>query len=189
MKKYQIIYADTPWKQTLEGGQKSARGFGSQHYGEMSFEELSSLNIPADDNCILFLWSVFPEIQQALDLIKAWGFKYKTVGFTWVKQNTKSNSLFWGMGYYTRANAEVCLIAIKGRPKPIIHNIHSVIISKREKHSKKPDEVRNRIVQLMGDIPRIELFARKPKDLFNESYEGWDVWGNEVESDVELKIN
>ena len=174
MKKYQIIYADPPWKYALEGGQKSARGFGSSHYGDMSFEKLKEINIPSADNSILFLWCVFPEIQQGLNLIKEWGFTYKTVGFTWIKKNKIADSLSWGMGYYTRANAEVCLIGIKGRPKPIAHNIHSVVTSKRETHSKKPNDVRKRIVQLMGDLPRIELFAR-------EKTEGWDVWGNEVE--------
>lgn len=83
------------------------------------------------------------------------------------------------MGYYTRANAEICLLAIKGRPKPISHNVHSVIISRIEGHSKKPTEAKDRIIQLLGDLPRIELFAR-------QKTKGWDVWGDEVENDIDL---
>ena len=112
-------------------------------------------------------------------MIKAWGFKYKTVGFVWIKQNRKANSLFWGMGHWTRANAEFCIIATKGHPKRVSAAVHQVIVSRIEEHSKKPDEARNRILKLMGDLPRIELFARQKTD-------GWDVWGNEVECDIEL---
>ena len=107
-------------------------------------------------------------------MLKAWGFKYKTVAFTWVKQNRKSDGLFTGMGYWTRANAEICLLATRGHPKRINANVCQVILSHVEEHSKKPDEARDRIVKLMGDLPRVELFAR-------QATEGWDVWGNEVE--------
>lgn len=95
------------------------------------------------------------------------------------KKNRISDSLFWGLGYWTRANAEICLLAAKGNPKRINKGVHSVVISRIERHSKKPDEVRDRIVILMGDLPRIELFAR-------EKANGWDVWGNEIESDIEI---
>ena len=89
----------------------------------------------------------------------------------------KSDGLFWGMGYWTRANAEICLLATKGHPKRVSKRVHQVVISHIEEHSKKPNEVRNRIVELTGDVPRIELFAR-------QTYEGWDAWGNEVQSDI-----
>ena len=105
--------------------------------------------------------------------IKAWNFKYKTVAFTWVKQNKKSDSYFKGLGYWTRANPEMCLLATKGNPKRIGKSVDQLIISKLQNHSKKPDDVRNRIVELCGDLPRIELFARQKTP-------GWDVWGNEV---------
>ena len=105
--------------------------------------------------------------------------KYKTCAFTWVKQNKKSDSLFWGLGHWTRSNAELCLLAIKGKPKRISAKVHSVIMSKIREHSQKPDEARDRIVQLFGDVPRIELFARQKVD-------GWDSWGNEIESDIEI---
>ena len=129
-------------------------------------------NITADD-CVLFMWVTMPKLNECFELIKAWGFEFKTCAFTWIKMNKKSNSLFWGMGSWTRANAEICLIATKGKPKRVSAGVHSVVMTPIEEHSKKPDEVRKRIVQLCGDVPRIELFAR-------QYAEGWDCWGNEV---------
>lgn len=105
---------------------------------------------------------------------------YKTIAFVWIKQNKKANSLFWGMGYWTRSNAEFCILATRGSPKRQSARVHQVIVSHIEEHSKKPQEARERIVQLMGDVPRIELFARQKTP-------GWDVWGNEVESDIEME--
>jgi N6-adenosine-specific RNA methylase IME4 len=135
----------------------------------------------ADENCVLFLWVIFNRLQDGLDVIKGWGFEYKSCAFVWVKKNKKSQSWFWGMGRWTRANPEICLIATRGTPKRISASVHSVVDLPIERHSKKPDEVRNRIVQLVGDLPRVELFAR-------EKTPGWDVWGNEVESDIEIPV-
>jgi len=112
-------------------------------------------------------------LQEGLDTIKSWNFKYKTCAFSWVKKNKKSDSLFWGLGYYTRSNNEICLLATKGKPKRISSSVHQVVLDKIREHSRKPDCVRDRIVQLCGDLPRIELFARQRVD-------GWDCWGNEV---------
>ena len=135
------------------------------------------LNLPIESlcntDCVLFLWVTFPMIQEGLQCLKAWGFSYKTIGFNWIKKNKKSDSLFWGMGNWTRSNSEICLMGIKGKPKRVAANVHSVVMTPIEQHSKKPDEVRKRIVQLCGDVPRIELFARQYAD-------GWDCWGNEV---------
>ena len=121
-------------------------------------------------------------LPQALEVIKEWGFIYKTVAFTWVKQNKDGIGFSFGMGYWTRSNPEMCLIATKGTPKRINAGIRQLILSPKQEHSKKPSEVRNRIVDLMGNLPRIELFARPSKDLLfeDESYKGWDLWGNEV---------
>lgn len=144
-------------------------------YDVMNINDIKNLpikNISAD-NSILFMWVTMPKLNECFDVIKAWGFEYKTVGFTWIKTNKKSDSLFWGMGRWTRANAEVCLIATKGKPKRESAKVHSVIMSKIREHSRKPDETRDRIVELCGDLPRIELFARQYAD-------GWDCWGNEV---------
>lgn len=108
------------------------------------------------------------------------GLYYKTVAFVWVKQNKKSDSLFWGMGYWTRSNVELCILATKGSPKRVDAGVHQVVVSHIEEHSRKPGEVHERIRRLMGDVPKIELFARRKA-------EGFDVWGNEVDSDIEFK--
>lgn len=172
-KKYDIIYADPPWsyKDKALAGKRGA----CCKYNVMNLKEIQNLPINkiASNNCILFLWITMPNLNIAFDVIEKWGFKYKTVGFTWVKENKKAKSLFWGMGNWTRANAELCLIATKGKPKRKSAKVHSVIISKIREHSRKPDETREKIVELCGDLPRIELFAR-------QHTEGWDCWGNEV---------
>jgi len=179
-KKYQIIYADPPWSyrdKALSGN----RGAGCK-YTTQSKEWLDNLPVSemADVNCILFLWVTMPKLNECWDLISKWGFEYKTVAFTWVKKNKKSPSWFWGMGRWTRANAELCLLATKGRPKRINAGVHSVIDAPIERHSQKPDEVRKRIVKLLGDLPRIELFARQQAS-------GWDVWGDEVDTICDQK--
>jgi len=150
----------------------------------MTIEDIKNMPIQniSEENCILFIWITFPLIQEGLNTIKAWGFKYKTIGFNWIKKNKKNTETnFWGMGNYTRSNSEICLLAIKGKPERISASVHSVIEtfetetieSPIEKHSKKPDIVRYRIEELIGDLPRIELFARQYTP-------GWTVWGNEV---------
>lgn len=177
-KKYKVIYADPPWRYQ----QKNLQGTAERHYPTMSMEELYNLPVDqlADKDCVLFLWTTFPMLQEALQLIKAWGFQYKTVAFVWVKQNKKSPTWFYGMGFWTRSNAEICLLAKRGKPQRNSAGVHQLIISPIEEHSKKPKEAREKIVKLMGDVPRIELFARQKS-------EGWDVWGNEVESDITMK--
>ena len=149
----------------------------------MLIEDIKKLPVAqiSQRDAVLFLWVTFPLLQEAWSVMEAWGFTFKTVAFVWVKQNRKSDPLFWGMGYWTRANAELCLLATRGHPKRAAKDVHQVIISHVEKHSRKPDEVRKRIERLMGDQPRIELFAR-------EKSPGWDVWGNEVDSDIELSV-
>ena len=124
-------------------------------------------------------YKVYSKKGEGRSVLEHWGFKYKTVAFVWIKKNKKNPSLFWGMGFWTRANAEICILATKGNPKRISARVHQVIISPIEEHSKKPNEARKRIEELIGDLPRIELFARQKAD-------GWDVWGNEVESDIDL---
>lgn len=147
----------------------------------MTIDDICNLPVKniASENCVLFLWVTFPTLLDSFKVIEAWGFNYKTVAFVWVKHNKKTPTLFWGMGFWTRANAEICLLATKGKPKRISAKVHQVIISPIEEHSKKPNEIRKRIVDLIGDLPRIELFARQKTD-------GWDVWGNEVDSDIKL---
>ena len=182
MEKYQIIYADPPWKYNSRANHKTRfRGGACGHYNLMTMDEIKALPIPemTDKNCVLFLWTTFPYLDKQIELFEHWGFKYKTVGFTWIKTNKKNGKPFFGVGYYAKSNAEVCLLGIKGKMKPVSNKISSVVISPREEHSKKPDEIREKIVELFGDLSRIELFAR-------QKIKGWDVWGNEVKSDIEI---
>ncbi len=115
-------------------------------------------------------------LPEAIEVMNEWGFKYKTVAFVWSKR-TKNNKEVANLGRWTMGNVEICLLGVKGKPKRIIKNIRQLVVAERTKHSKKPDEVRDRIVRLMGDISRIELFAR-------QETEGWDVWGNAVKSGI-----
>ncbi len=174
-RKYKIIYADPPW----EYKQTGVEGAAAKQYPTMSFSALCDLPVEklADKDCVLFLWVTFPMLAMAIRLMEAWGFSYKTVAFVWLKQNRKADSWYYGLGFWTRGNAEICLLATKGHPKRVSNRVHQFVISHMEKHSKKPDEAREKIVQLMGDLPRIELFAR-------QSTSGWDVWGNEVSSSI-----
>tara|TARA_Y100000004_G_C8913862_1_gene412156 strand:- start:555 stop:1094 length:540 start_codon:yes stop_codon:yes gene_type:complete len=173
-KKYKIIYADPAWhfKTYSNKGQKRSA---IRHYDTMDINNIYDLPVKSisDDDCILFLWVIDSMLPQALEVIERWGFKYKTVAFTWVKQNKKSEGYFTGMGYYTRCNPEQCLLATKGKIKRLSKSVRQLIVSKLEDHSKKPDSVRDRITELCGDLPRIELFAR-------QRVKGWDCWGNEV---------
>ena len=176
-KKYRVIYADPPWEYKESGGGK--RGTAGMPYPTMSTKDICDL--PVKDICeetsILFIWATFRKLEECLKVIKAWGFEYYGLGFDWVKTNKNQDTPCWGMGYYTRQNTEVCLIGVKKNPKhrikPQVRNELSVVHSKKREHSKKPDEIRNSIVNICGDIPRIELFAR-------QFAEGWDCWGNEV---------
>ena len=185
--KYKILYADPPWQY----GDTRGKGYGGaeQHYNTMSIDKICNLPMEelTDDDALLFLWVTFPMLIDAMRVFPAWGFKYKTLGFAWIKtnprQDLKQHSFLptdivddcFGIGHYTKSNCEICLIGVKGKGVQLIksNRVKSTIISVREKHSKKPDEARKRITQLVGDIPRIELFAR-------EVPEGWDVWGDEV---------
>ena len=174
--KHNVIYADPPWAFRVwseKGKERSA----DKHYSCMTLDDLKQMpvnSITAGDGCALFMWATFPMLREALELIEAWGFEYKTIAFCWVKQNKNSDGIFKGMGYYTRSNAEICLLATRGRVlERKSRSVSSVIISHIERHSKKPAETRDRIVELFGDLPRIELFAR-------ETTPGWDCWGNEV---------
>ncbi len=145
------------------------------NYVTMSMYELKQLPVDtiADDNCILFMWATFPNLQQGLDLIKAWGFEFKTVGFVWEKFDKTNNvAKKYGLGWYTRSNCEIVMIGRKGKFNRQSAAVQQIVKSTISKHSQKPDEVRNRIIKLCGDLPRIELFART-------KVHGWDVWGND----------
>jgi N6-adenosine-specific RNA methylase IME4 len=171
--KFQLIYADPPWtyNDKAAAGQRGA-GF---KYDLMTLDALKALPVQsiAAPDCLLAMWWVGPMPQEALDLIKVWGFTLKTMkGFTWHKL-TKHGKDHFGMGNWTRANSEDCLFAVRGKPKRINAGVRQIITAPIREHSRKPDEARDALVTLMGDVPRIELFAR-------QKHEGWVVWGNEV---------
>lgn len=183
-KKYNIIYADPPWQYKVWSKKGNGRSAES-HYKTLAIKDIVNMKDFIKDisanNCVLFIWITYPCLKEAIKVIEEWGFTYKTCGFAWVKRNKKANSWFWGMGYWTRANSELCLIATKGKIKRISRKVHQIIETPIEEHSKKPAIVRDKIVELMGDLPRIELFAREKTD-------GWDVWGNEVDSNINFQI-
>ena len=177
---YSVLYCDPPWQYRVWSKKGQGRTAES-HYNTMPLEEICALPVGqlAAPDSALFLWVTSPHLPCAFSVIDAWGFTFKSIAFVWIKKNKKADSLFWGLGHWTRANAELCLLATRGRPPRVSKSVHQVIMSPIEAHSKKPDEVRHRIVELMGDVPRIELFARNYT-------RGWDVWGNEVNSSIEL---
>ena len=179
-KKYQIIYADPPWDYK---GQKQHNGKGGQdtggaikHYSTLKLKDLKKLDVQsiADDDCLLYMWATSPHLDQAIELMKSWGFKWATVAFVWDK--IKVNP-----GFYTMSQCELCLIGKKGKiPKPRgARNIRQYVKIMRTKHSEKPSEVRTRIEKMFPLQSKLELFSRK-------KIEGWDVWGNEVESDINI---
>lgn len=161
-KKYDIIYADPPWSYSDKG----CNGNAAEHYPTMTVDEICKMPVNvaggiASDNCILFMWATYPMMKEALKVIEAWGFTYKSIAFQWVKQNRSGKGYFFGLGRWTRGNTEPCLLAVKGKPKRISASVGQLVFSPLRRHSQKPDEVRDRIVELMGDLPRIELFARE----------------------------
>jgi N6-adenosine-specific RNA methylase IME4 len=182
MKRYQIIYADPPWN--LHGLNKhgivTSRDSPNNPNPAMSYDDIRKLPVKemADENCVLFLWVVDNSLPFVFNIIKEWGFEYKSVAFTWVKK-TKRGKDFFGMGQWTRKNPEMCLIAKRGTPKRISCGVRQLHYYPIAEHSKKPPEFRNEIIKLCGELPRIELFAR-------QKTEGWDVWGNEIASDIDL---
>lgn len=187
MKKYSIIYADPPWD--FGGGgvyQDNGRPIRKTKDQYQLTKTVDLKKIPvgsiAGEDCLLFMWTTDQHLPDALELIKSWGFKYSTVAFYWVKRY-ESGALCSNVGCWTMKNCEMVLLATKGKPLKFkkLKNIKQLVEAVRRKHSEKPNEIRERIVSLCGDIPRVELFARQKVD-------GWDVWGNEVESDIEMEV-
>ena len=188
-KKYDVIYADQPWTydSRMAFGKGAKRSSSEDYYETMTLEEICGMqgvmhDISAED-CVLFLWTTFPKIYESQYVISSWGFEYKTVAFVWVKRNKifvpERAELhggiddFMGQGRWTRQNAEICLLCTKGNPKRQSAKVRQIIYSPIREHSRKPDETRERIVELCGDVAKIELFAR-------QKFVGWDCWGNEV---------
>ena len=195
MKKYQIIYADPPWAyNSKQPFRESGVRFNplSNEYNTMNVKKLQELKVSeiSDNDCALFMWSTDSHMKEAIGLIEAWGFKYVTIAFVWEKVTNKGSTVA-NIAPWTMKNYEICLLGIKGSMQKYkqTNNIYQKVVAVRNKHSQKPDIVRNRIVDLLGDLPRIELFCRgdRDEDLFGYNrLKGWDIWGNEVESDIEL---
>ena len=169
--KYGAVLIDPPWSFKTYSEKGKGRS-AEQHYGCMTTKELYELEIPAADNCALFMWTTDPMLPLALDIMQAWNFAYKTVAFTWVKQN-RDGSPFTGMGYWTRANPEMCLLGTRGKPRRIHKDVRQLITAPRREHSRKPDEIYERIERLVGG-PYLEMFARQRRP-------GWSVYGNETD--------
>jgi len=179
-RRFKVIYADPPWEFKVYSGRGKARS-ADRHYDTLSLAAIKALPVAhlAADDCALFLWGVWPELAGALEVIAAWGFEYKTLAFVWLKTAATADTikldgdgLHWGMGYWTRANTEFCLLATRGAPLRLAQDVHQVVIAPVGAHSTKPEQVRNRIEGLLAG-PYLEIFARRRTA-------GWTVWGNEL---------
>ena len=186
MKKYNVIYADPAWSYYNDSTAKkdctTVKGMRRPPYPVMSTESIKELKVSeiAAENAILFIWTTDYHLEKCMQVIKAWGFEYKTVGFVWAKKNKKGEQVCFMGAYTMKSGVELCLLATKGKDAHKLvkkHNVRAYIESPRLEHSKKPDEIRDRIVELVGDLPRVELFAREQKN-------GWDAWGNEIDNSI-----
>ncbi|MDR2601895.1 MAG: DNA methyltransferase [Spirochaetaceae bacterium] len=173
--KYKIIYADPPWKYLWGEGKTGGRFAPEKHYETMNTAEICGLDVKSlrDKNCALFLWATMPALPDAFKVIDAWGFKYKTCAFSWIKIK-KNGEPLKGMGSYTKSNIELCLLGMRGHIKAADKTVPQVLMCKRLGHSVKPPEARDRIIKLFGDVSRIELFAR-------QKVEGWEAAGYGVD--------
>jgi N6-adenosine-specific RNA methylase IME4 len=171
--RFGAILADPPWTFEVRS-ERGADRAAARHYATDSLRAIGELPVAAlaAPDCALFLWTSGPHLAQATGLIEAWGFDFKTVGFAWMKLNRSGEGLFMGAGYWTRANCELVLLATRGSPKRLNADVCSALLAPVGEHSRKPDEVQNRIERLVGG-PYLELYARRPRD-------GWTVWGNEI---------
>jgi N6-adenosine-specific RNA methylase IME4 len=178
---YRIILCDPPWSYRNGG-----RGAASKQYVTMPDADLARYPVArlGAASSVMFMWGTWPTLPVNLATMAAWGYSYKTLGFLWVKTNEKAGTPFWGGGFWTRSNSEFCLLGVRGDIRRISAGVHQLVEEWQEQedlvlrapigeHSQKPPEVRERIVKLMGDLPRIELFAR-------ERVAGWDCHGNQI---------
>lgn len=162
-----VIYADPPWRYDNATPNRRIEN----HYPTMSDEEICALQVPAAKDCILYLWACAPRLEVALEVMKAWGFRYKTQA-VWDKVKV-------GMGYWFRGQHEILMVGTRGNvsPPPQPLRISSVIRSPRGSHSSKPDYVRDKIAEWYPDVPKLEMFSRLKRP-------GWEVFGNQVEYDL-----
>lgn len=168
---FNLIYADPPWtyRDKCHAGKRGA----GYKYPTMAVHEIAALPVPeiTAPDCLLAMWWVGPQPAEALQVVDAWGFTLvNLLGFVW-RKTTKHNREQFGMGNWTRANAECVLFAKKGKPKRIDAGVRQFVHAEVREHSRKPDEVRDSLVRLVGDVPRVELFVR-------ERMPGWEAWGD-----------
>jgi N6-adenosine-specific RNA methylase IME4 len=178
---YGAVYADPPWRFATFSEKGKGRS-AEAHYDCMSLPEIKAMPVArwGARDCTLFLWTTDPMLRHALDVIEAWGFAYKTVAFYWVKLNRNRSGgmllsqrdFFTGMGFWTRANPELCLLATRGKPQRRATDVAKLLIAARREHSRKPDETYGRIERLV-EGPYLELFARATRS-------GWDRVGNQT---------
>lgn len=175
-KKYSIIYADPPWSYLWGTGKKGGNFAPEKHYKTMTTDEICKLGEFVkrirEKNCALFIWATMPTLPEVFKVIEAWGFKYKTCAFTWIKIK-KDGMPLSGMGSYTKSNAELCLLAMRGHIKAVDKTVPQILMHPRKGHSVKPEEIMLRIMKLFGDQKKIELFARR-------EFGDWDRWGDEA---------
>jgi N6-adenosine-specific RNA methylase IME4 len=178
---FAAILADPPWSFAVRSPKGEGRS-ASQHYSTMSLDEIRLMPVAswAAQDCCLFLWAIDPMLPQALDVMAEWGFAFKTVAFHWTKTNA-DGSPFCGMGYWTRANPELCLLGTRGSPKRVAKDVRRLVVAPRREHSRKPDAVRQGIERLVAG-PYFELFARDTRP-------GWDAWGDEIGKFDRLTLN
>lgn len=176
--RYDVIAADPPWAYLWGTGKAGGNFAPEKHYRTLSVDELCDL--PVRDlrapNCALALWTTGPTLPDALRVMDAWGFKYKTALFVWVKLNPKSLTVVTGPGSYTRSACEYVLLGMRGHLKrATTEPVSQVIQTPRGRHSAKPDLMQEGLERLWPDASRIELFARRRRP-------GWDSWGDELEA-------
>lgn len=190
MKKYQIIYADPPWEQNINinsptGGKKT-----TDHYPLMKNRDIASLSIRdiSEEDALVFLWTTYSSLLDAVNLVMpSWGFHYITVAFEWLKTTVNGHHPEFMGGWLVGGAVELCLLGKRGHPKRSSPKVHRLVVSPRREHSRKPDEVRERIVELLGDLPRIELFARQKVAGWDSI--GYDINGKDIKQELEEMIN
>jgi N6-adenosine-specific RNA methylase IME4 len=180
---FDVVLADPPWNwkaRSVKGEGRSAK----KHYPVMELDRIKDMpiHVLAKPDSVLLLWAIDPMVPQALEVMAAWGYTFKTIGFYWVKENAKKGGFFTGLGYYTRANPEMCLLGTRGKGLAVVrHDVACLVVSPRGRHSEKPAEVRTRIERLFGRVRRLEVFAR-------QRAEGWSAFGNEIKSNVAIPM-
>ena len=172
---YGAILIDPPWSFRVWNTSSPSRKTASHYYPTMALADIAAIPVAAlaAPDCALFMWATMPNLQEAFEVGRAWGFEYRTCAFTWVKNNPRGFGFYMGLGYWTRANAELCLLFTKGSPKRKAKDVRQVIMAPLRQHSRKPDETYERIMRLV-DGPYVEVFARR-------AWPGWDAIGNEID--------